>query len=934
MVNVKKKNKFFNRYTTLVFVSMMIFSILLIKLIFMQVVDSQNYKDQSNSDSLKEISQPGPRGDIVDRNGVVLATNKQSYVLTFMPTEQSGLAFFETMEKVFKILDELEPQIKAGTNSDSFPLKITPTYSFDFGTTDTKAAQVLELRFKKDRGLDSAIIIKEGKTDSGYKDKLYTDLSLLQQAQIDKELLKITPAETFKLLWDQYTESYLDTKSDTFNQVLKDKISNYSSEDKRRFILVKDALKMQSYSGYKSVVIAQNIKRDTAFVFEEKFSELPGIDISQQPIRFYPFKDLASAVLGNISRISTTSQEKYLELGYDVDTDLVGVSGIEGAFESRLRGAKGSTKVEVNKTGRIVKEKAKMEPYPGEKVQLSINSDVQAIAEKALEKTMKDVQQQREAAGENTANATRGAVVVQNVNTGEIIAMVSKPGYDPNMFSETGGLTTAQNKEYFSPDYETIGNAFIDKMGLTGQNPGQSKQQLLDSLFPIDKSIKSDTVVRTDPRDILAKPFFNYALNGAVPPGSTFKPVTAIAGLETGVITPNDTVDDEKFFMGDDGKPIWFPNDAANGTVNMAKAIQVSSNPYFMALGKKLREAKLTTPKDDILAQYAWKLGLGAPQTVKNPGTGIEITSESFGQVYNSYTLKNNYAKEYWIKIANNLKAGKGEAGNIIPIIYLGTDDNDNDSVKKIKTNIKVIVQDSIKEGKSQDSELRTLLTNLVDSDEKYKGKNYQKNDYTSIIQEIDYLAISTANSQINGGFNMYDASIGQSINAFTPLQMADYVATLVNGGNRYKVHLVDKISDADGTVLQDVKPEILSTAGFKQANVDAVKAGMKKVTGDGGTAAASFVNFANYMQTGGKTGSATYNTDQKKMGRSSYAWYIGFAPFDKPEISVSAVIYDGGYGSYTAPVVRDVYEAFFKDSLKKQGFVPEDDFVKAFYNK
>ena len=922
MISEKKKKKFFNRYTALIFVSMIIFSTLLVRLIFMQIIDTQHYKDQSSSDSLKEISQPGPRGDIVDRNGVVLATDKQSYVLTFMSTEQSNLAFFDTMEKVFKILDS-----KKETQKDDFLLNINP-YKFDFNTSEIKDQQLLELRFKKDRGLDDIIINPTGKTSDNYK-----DLSLARQAQIDKDLLKITPKETFKLLWKQYTAYYF-IKNNNVPQVIKDKINHYSIEEQRRFILVKDALKKQSFSGYKSIVIAQNINRETAFVFEEQLSELPGVDISQQPIRNYPFKDLASAVIGNISRITSDNQEKYSELQYDVDTDLVGVSGIEGTFESRLRGIKGFTKVEVNKSGRIVKEKAKMEPYPGEKIQLAINSDIQAIAEKALDKAMKGLQEDPNKIKDvNTGNANRGAVVVLNANTGEVLAMVSRPGFDPNLFSVTGGLTPAQNKEYFVPNFETIGNNFIDKMALTGQNAGQTKQQMLDFLFPINTSIKGNTTVRKDEKDIYARPFFNYALNGAVPPGSTFKPVTAIAALETGVIMPNDTVDDEQFFMGDDGKPIRFPNDAPNGFVNMKKAIEVSSNPYFMTLGKRLREANLATPKEDILAQFAWKLGLGSPQTVKNPGTGIEIKNESFGQVYNSYTLKNNYARDYWIIISNVLNTGKGYRNNTFPSLHFETDANDNLAVKSIKTDIKALVQDLVKNGKNQDGSLSELLAKLVSTDEKYKQLSIKKSDYTAIIEEINHLAIYTANNEINGGFNMYDASIGQNINAFTPLQMADYLATLVNGGNRYKLHLVNKITDADGTVLQETKPEILSKTGFKQENIDAVKAGMRGVVNDeNGTAAGTFKNFP--IDTGGKTGSATYNTDQTKWGRSSYGWFIGFAPFDKPEIAVATVIYDGGYGSSSAPVVRDVYEAYFKDSLKLKGFVPEDDFVQEFYNK
>jgi len=223
----------------------------------------------------------------------------------------------------------------------------------------------------------------------------------------------------------------------------------------------------------------------------------------------------------------------------------------------------------------------------------------------------------------------------------------------------------------------------------------------------------------------------------------------------------------------------------------------------------------------------------------------------------------------------------------------------------------------------------------LVSSDEKYKDKSFKKSDHAAILQEIDYFAIADAHFQLTIGNNMFDAAIGQSISAFTPLQMADYVATLVNGGNKYKVHLVNKIIDADGTVLQEIKPQILSTTGFKKANVEVVKQGMRGVNQDKkGTGAATFSNLSEYMETGGKTGSATYNNDQKKWGRSSYSWFVGFAPYEKPEIAVSAVIFDGGYGSYSAPVVRDVYEAYFKDSLKKSGFVPEDDFVQEYYNK
>lgn len=927
MVNEKKKNKYFTRYTAIVAVAFLIFAALMTRLVFMQIVDYQDYVDQSNTDALKQVSEAGPRGDITDRNGVKLATDIQSYILTFMETDESKKAFFDTMEKVFKNLDD-----KKELQFDDFELKINP-YRFDFDSTDTKVIQTRELRFKKDRGLD--VYVMQNSKNTNWKNSSYNDLGTKEQAKVDAELLKITPEQTFNILWDQYTsdytKKYTSTKGKTLNPLYNEKVAKYTVDEKRRFMLVKDALHMQSFSGYKPITIAKNISRDSAFIFQEKASDLPGIDISQQPTRSYPYGELASAVIGNISRINPVNKEKYEEQGYDVNTDLIGVSGLEGALESRLKGTKGVKLVEVNKTGRITKEKFKMDPYPGETVQTTISKDVQEIAEKSLQKAMDALQVGPEVSGENTHNANRGAVVVLNANTGEVLSLVSKPGFDPNIFSLTGGLTTEQNKLYFAPDLETWGRNFIKQRGLVAINTeGKNEDQILDWLFPVDKTVKSARPTRKDDKDIYPKPFLNYATSSLIPSGSTFKPVTAIAGLETGVIDQYTSVDDEEYF--DDGKGFHtpFPNEGHNGIVTLKRAIQVSSNPYFMTVGQKLRAAS----GDDILAEYAWKLGLGVkPNSGIKPATGIEI-NESFGQVYNVFTNKNMYATLYLDKTMQVVKSGKGTSNNSFPAIDLYDNDNDEDNVRDLKKQIKDSIKNSIRTGAMVKSAYKALITKLVASDEIYKNANIKASDISTVVEEIYAITINDAYNQITSGANIYNASIGQGLNQFTPLQLADYIATLVNGGNRYKVHLVDKILDADGTVLQQNKPEILNTTGFKQSNIDLIKEGMKGVTGDGGTAAVAFENLKNYMESGGKTGSATFDKLQKQMGRSSYSFFVGFAPYDKPEIAVCAVIFDGGYGSSAAPVVRDVYEAYFKDKLKSQNFVPEEDYLKEYYAK
>lgn len=211
------------------------------------------------------------------------------------------------------------------------------------------------------------------------------------------------------------------------------------------------------------------------------------------------------------------------------------------------------------------------------------------------------------------------------------------------------------------------------------------------------------------------------------------------------------------------------------------------------------------------------------------------------------------------------------------------------------------------------------MLKNLVAADPQYKDKKFTDTDYQNITDSIFYEAKSVNYSQLISPYNIYIASIGQGMNAFTPLQLVDYVATLVNGGTRYKLHLLDKITDASGKVVEQVKPEVLNKVSMKQTTIDAIKAGMKAATstGDGGTAAAAFQGFP--IDTGGKTGSATFNEKlQDQIGRSSYGFYVGFAPYDKPEIAVVAVIFDGGYGSNVANVARAMYEAYFKEQLQK----------------
>ena len=127
----------------------------------------------------------------------------------------------------------------------------------------------------------------------------------------------------------------------------------------------------------------------------------------------------------------------------------------------------------------------------------------------------------------------------------------------------------------------------------------------------------------------------------------------------------------------------------------------------------------------------------------------------------------------------------------------------------------------------------------------------------------------------------------------------------------------MDKIYDQNGNVIKDYsKPVVLNETGVSPKTIETVKKGMLAVTSSskGGTAYKVFKDFP--IPNGGKTGSATFHNDQHSLGREAYGIYVGFAPYDKPEIAVCVVVFDGAHGGYVAPVAKAIYEEYFKDRI------------------
>lgn len=243
---------------------------------------------------------------------------------------------------------------------------------------------------------------------------------------------------------------------------------------------------------------------------------LPGVEVEAQLLRYYPDAELMTHALGYVGRINAEEMAT-LDTGRYAGTHFIGKTGVERFYEEELHGQAGLRKVETNARGRVLRELGRTDPVPGQHLTLTIDKQMQKLAYELMD-------------------GRRGSIVAIQPQTGEILAMVSAPGFDSNQF--VTGIDVASYR------------------GL---------QENLDL------------------------PLYNRAIRGHYPPGSTIKPFLALAGLAEGVITPDRTIHDPGFYQ--------LPNDSrryrnwlrwGHGRVDMERSIAVSNNTYYYSLAHDL----------------------------------------------------------------------------------------------------------------------------------------------------------------------------------------------------------------------------------------------------------------------------------------------------------------------------------------------------------
>ncbi|MBI5183536.1 MAG: penicillin-binding protein 2 [Nitrospinae bacterium] len=499
-----------------------------------------------------------------------------------------------------------------------------------------------------------------------------------------------------------------------------------------RLGLDKDELerKIKSSPPFKHILIKGDISReDVAFIMEHNL-DLTGVLLKIEPMRSYEYNDLASHIIGYLGEITREQLKKRGNTGYDLG-DFVGQYSLEEIYEDLLRGEKGGRGIEVDASGRELRVIGEVKPKAGHNLILTIDLGIQMIADRLMEGKV-------------------GSIVVMDPNNGEVLAMVSRPSFDPNLFAR--GVS------------ESNWSALIK-----------------------------------DPRH----PIQNRAIEGQYPPGSIYKIVTAIAGLEEGVITRDTTFNCPGFYnLGRGIYRCW--KKGGHGSMDVYQALVQSCDVFFYNIGYRVGI--------DALKRYALDFGLGRP-------TSIDLEHEKGGLIPSTEWKKNVRGEPWFI----------GET---------------------------------------------------------------------------------------------ISASIGQGYNMVTPIQMANMIAVIANGGTLWRPYILKRIEDINGMIIKEVNPDIIKEIHITPKTLNIIRKALLDVVADkNGTGKLAYIEG---IDVAGKTGTAQVvrfkreRDEEKKeipFEFRDHGWFISFAPFDKPQIAIAVLVEHGGEsgGRSAAPIAKEIIKEYFR---------------------
>jgi penicillin-binding protein 2 len=617
---------------------------------------------------------------------------------------------------------------------------------------------------------------------------------------------------------------------------------------------------------YRPWTIATDVEYHVALQILEERQTLPGVDIQVASVREYPSGALTAHIVGYMGPISEDDAEELIAQGYNPAFDRVGYEGIERFLEQNLAGTRGSLLREVDVAGAEIGIVQSINPVPGVNVRLTLDLELQQAAEDALRNRINLLN------AENESIVTQsGVVIAMNPQNGEILAMVSYPSYDNTRFARS-----------------------------------------IDGEYYLD--------ILADPQ----RPLVNNAIKGLYPPGSIWKVISALGVLEEGVIDPDTT-------LFDGGNLVvanrYAPNDVAaaqtfvcwlpegHGRVNMIQGIAWSCDVYFYQVGggntdvsnSMLRQGGLGAPN---LFRYATASGIGSE-------LGVELPYEVAGRMPDPEWKRRNYGETWSTGDTYNAAFGQGYV-LVTPLQLI----NSVAMIANGGTLYQPTIIDSFLDGDGnviQDFGPQVLRNVNIDS---------IPTDQPLTLLLLEDMLMQGENSlscvcEPDSEFYNPTRCDPENYTAVADLDPSDLTENL----RTYRIHIPLNYT-FNGSVCQDVRFDTIDNpytpAFVGSENFTLVEEGMRQaVIAEGGTANGADLPF---VDVAGKTGTAEYcDNIARPLGLCrfgawpAHAWFVGYAPYDNPQIVIIAFVYNGDEGSRVAlPIVVETLEAYCRIQVSR----------------
>lgn len=904
------------------------FSILIYRVFYLQIVKSEYYLDNYLQKAERKVTNSGTRGLIYDRNGQVLAFNQLAYSVCLEDVlSQSDDEYDSKLnEIIYKTIQIVEQNGDTLNNDFSIILGTNGNYEYSV------SSDMARLRFLRD---------------------IYGKKSVDELDKGKKKLSGSTADDVMKYLCSD-ERFVIDTKK-------------YTKSDCLKIAMIRYNLSLNSYQKYVTTEIASNVNEKTVAAIYENQDVLQGIDITEKTERVYNDSIYFSHIIGYTGTISEDQLAEYnseLKKGKDeyISSDVVGKSGIEEYMENDLQGSKGYQKMFVDSTGKILEITKSKEAGAGNNVYLSLDANLQKAAYNILEQKLAGILYSKIVDYKVTPdeNAKTIPIYVRDVYAQIICNNV----VDLNKF---GAETATENEHYVHNIFTAYQADVFEKVrGYLTSEDNRALKSLSEedntylsyiyTKLSSDEQIIDTTAINKDDEtykkwqdeSISLREFLRYAISkNWITTSKLFDDeVQKYSGTDE---IYNAVVEHILSELGDDtgfSKKIYYYL-IENGTI--------SGNAVC-----KLLYDQGVLPKDDGMYAQLSSGGAGVAysfvlQKIKDMeitpaqlaldpcSASVCVTDVNTGQVlalvtypsYDNNRLSGSVDAEYWKQLnddqslplynrATQTRTAPGSTFKMISaitalengIISPGSTIVDRGEFKQITPSPKCWKYPS-NHGAINVSQALEFSCNYFFYQASYDlsidatGKFNSELGLSKLKKYADELGITSMsgveideNPPLFSTDNSVRSAIGQGSNSFANIQLARYTTTLANHGKDYKLTLLNRVESADSSKVTKKEPELVNTVDIADSTWNAVYTGMRMVI-TGGTAMKTFKDFP--IEVAGKSGTA-----QENKLRSNHSVFVAFAPYSNPEIAISVLIPNGESSGYTAEVVRDIVNYYY----------------------